>query len=336
MYLAALEQVRDHLPGDLPFHYYPDRQSPWLLAHLWHDDVATVRALRGSRMGKLIDRPALRPLVARSGGRIVRRDVLALAHADRISAFGDVGPAAQHALEACWAETWHDFALSFATWGTERNWHWAQISREGGSLVIQLGFPTDHAVLMGRYLPEDVRAKFEESYHPIRTSGRPTLAWSRVDMDLATGEALIEEVQSDWLRLVAEEVEWLAQADPQSRDTRAHQNYQRALFARYAKIWPQAMMLATLVVLVEHLGIRRIWMHQPQAGAILKGIEGCYPPVSLYTRLPKAFCFEPVTDMPRLVQPGPWARRDRVARARLKAVRKIADRGTPVFWRLDI
>lgn len=31
---------------------------------------------------------------------------------------------------------------------------------------------------------------------------RDTLAWSRIDFDFDTGEALIEEIQSDWVRRV--------------------------------------------------------------------------------------------------------------------------------------
>lgn len=336
MYRDTYTAIRQQLPDDIAFNYYPDRQSPWLLAHLWDQDRARVPALRQSPMAKLLDRPALKPLIARCGGDLRRMDVLALAHADRFDAFDQITPAGEAALEACWADPWLDFHLTFEAWGMRGNWEWAQVSREGGSLVIQLGFPGDHAQLMGRYLPPDVRGKFQEEYHPVRTEGRPTLAWARVDLDLMRGEALIEEIQCDWLRLVQDEVEWLAEKDPQSRDTRAHQAYQRALFARYARLWPQAMMLAALVVLVEHLGIRRVWMHQPAAGAVLKGIDGCCPPVSLYTKLPRSFCFAPTTDWPALLAPGPWARRDRTRKQRAKQVQRMADAGRPIFWRLDV
>ena len=336
MYRNTLEAVRHRLPDEIPLHYYPDRESAWLMANLWHEDHARIPELRKTRLARLLDRKALRPLVARCGGTLHRHDVIALAHADHFGVFHGLTPAGEAALDACWADPWQDFGLNFTTWGEGRHWEYAQISREGGSLVIQLGFPSDHAQLMGRYLPDDARTKFEESYHPVRLDGRPTLAWARVDMDLDRGEALIEEVQCDWLRLVADEVEWLNDADPQSRDARAHQAYQRELFARYARIWPNVMLLATLTVLVESLGMRRIWMHRPETGAILKGISGMYPPVSLYTKLPRSFCFEPVADLPRLLEPGPWTRRPRFARNRLKAVERVANTGKPVFWRLDI
>ncbi|MEX0283135.1 MAG: hypothetical protein AB3N23_00840, partial [Paracoccaceae bacterium] len=307
MFQKALTAVRHRLPDELAFHYYPDRQSAWLMAQLWHEDRAKVGALRQTRVGKLLDRPLLKPLVARCGGTLRRHDVMALAHADQFGAFDDLTHAGEAVLEACWSETWLDFGLTFTQWGAGKDWQYAQISREGGSLVIQLGFPTDHAQLMGRYLPVDAREKFEEDYHPIRTEGRPTLAWARVDMDLERGEALIEEVQCDWLRLVKDEVDWLAQSEPQSRDTRAHQSYQRALFARYAKIWPQAMMLSTLAVLVEQLGMRRIWMHQPTTGAALKGIGGGLPPVSALFQKPKKLFFLVGRRIPRPSAPPPPA-----------------------------
>ncbi len=330
-----IAEVRCRLPDRLKFNYFADRQSPWLLARLMPDE-ARVAELRRAGHGKLMDRAALKPLVARSGGLLRRRDVSALAHADRFEGLDEAGRAALAALEAVWAMDWSEFLVTFTDWGTDGDWRHAQITREGGSLVVQLGFPSDHAQLMGRYLGNDARAKFEESFHPVRLSGRPTLAWSRVDVDLTTGEALIEEVQSDWLRLVAAEVEWLAEADARSRDSRAHQAYQRALFARYARIWPQATLLATLVVLRDHLGLRRVWMHRPETGAVLKGIEDVLPPRSLYTALPRSFCFAAVPELPEFLRPRLWRRFPRAARTRLRPVISAARTGRPVFWRLDL
>ncbi|MEX0286617.1 MAG: hypothetical protein AB3N23_18570 [Paracoccaceae bacterium] len=58
--------------------------------------------------------------------------------------------------------------------------------------------------------------------------------------------------------------------------------------------------------------------------------------MSLYPKLPKSFCFEAVRDIPALLQPGPWTRRPRFARERMKEVEQMADAGQPVFWRLDV
>ena len=41
--------------------------------------------------------------------------------------------------------------------------------------------------------------------HPVLAPGerpyfRETLAWARIDLDLVSSEALVEEIQSDWVR----------------------------------------------------------------------------------------------------------------------------------------
>lgn len=57
--------------------------------------------------------------------------------------------------------------------------------------------------------------------------------------------------------------------------------------------------------------------------------------VSLYTKLPCRFCFEPKADLPWLLKLGPWTRRSRIALNRLKLLKQIANTGKPVFWWLD-
>ena len=47
---------------------------------------------------------------------------------------------------------------------------------------------------------DDGPGPFEWWSHPVRQDGRHTLAWARMDVDLDAGEALIEEIQSDWIR----------------------------------------------------------------------------------------------------------------------------------------
>ena len=335
MFHKALTEVRHRLPDEITFNYYTDRQSPWLLANLM-PETTTVRAVRQTRWAKLLDRPAVKPLVARSGGMLVRSDVSQLAHADVYDLDRIAGKALCGALETLWQEVWQDYLVTFTTYGLGQGWQCEQISREGGNLVLQLGFPTDHAALMGRFLDPETRWKFEELNHPVRGEGRPTLAWARLDLDLDRGEALIEEVQSDWLRLVAYEVTSLRARSPQNRNLRAHQDYMRALFARYAKVWPKVVMLATLHVLCDHLGMRRVWMHRPEAGAWFKGMEQDDAPRSLYMDLPKSFCFEPVSEIPDMLRLGPWNRNQRLARQRMRPVKAMMQNGYPVFWRLDL
>ncbi|WP_415401445.1 hypothetical protein [Tateyamaria sp. SN3-11] len=329
MHLDAVGTIRHSLPEVLPFDYYTDREAAWLLAQHMGDD-ASVRALKAGRLARHLDRTLLRPLVARSGGVVRRADVLALAYADRALRLPDVGAAASAALATICESDWHDFELTFDLWEDY------QITRPGANLVVQMGFPSDHAALMGRYFRDDVRHKFEESFHPVRKDGRPTLAWARLDIDIATGEALIEEVQSDWLRFVTWEREDLEHNAPRSRDLIATRAYEQAVLARYAKLWPRALMLAVLMLLRDRLALRSVWMHTPALGMVLKGIWGSGPPRSLYTSLPKSFGFEATREVPAFLTVTDRRRGvPRISRATARRLRQMRGHEGPLFWRMQ-
>lgn len=306
----------------MAFPYYADRESAWLAANLMRGD-STVAALKQGPLAKLLTRPSLRPLVAQGGGAVAHRDVIALAHADRSMGWHGLHPATHIALDNLYTDTWLDFRLSLTDWGTGPDWRWKQLSRKGGNLVLQLGFPSDHAALMGQHLPRDSRKNFECEWHPIRQDGCPTLAWARVDVDLSTGTALIEEIQSDWLRLVRWSIAILARTAPRARVLKQKTAYEARLRARYDKLWPKAMLLATVMLLRQELGCREIYMHTPRTGTVLKSIYGTQPPRSLYTTLPRSFCFDLTRDVPAFL-------------SRNRALRKLARKGEPLFWRLSI
>ena len=59
-----------------------------------------------------------------------------------------------------------------------------------------------------------------------------------------------------------------------------------------AQHWQQAMLSAAIWFITEELDIENIWYHSHQTGAKLKHIEYSQPPRSLYSQLPKQFCFE--------------------------------------------
>ncbi|SFL70117.1 hypothetical protein [Shimia aestuarii] len=319
-----IRYARHLLPAQIHFPYYADRESPWLLAQQM-DRRACVRDLRGAPLARFLDRPLVKPLVAGSGGTLRQRDIIAVAHAAEAYAFRDLSRAARHQIDTIWAGVWHDFELTFTHWGIDEPHDWAQMSRDGGNLVLQLGFPSDHAELMGRYLTGDVRKEFLDYGHPVRQEGRPTLAWSRLDLDLSTGQALIEEVQTDWLRLVRDEIRVLENRRPQSRALQVTRAYDAALRARYDRIWSQALMLAALIVLRDYLGIRDVFMHSPETGWALQETDPfCGPPVSLYRDLPRKFGFARSEDAPAFLTP---ARRHDLATLK---------RHGHSFWRLQI
>ena len=313
---------RQILPETMPFPYYPDRESAWRLSCVMTED-AKVASLRDQGLGSVLSKPLMKPLVARCGGVLLQRDVVAIAHADRAPGMPDLSDAGRLALDELYAQSWYGFELSFSEWGVGGDRNWCQMSRRGGNLVVQLAFPPDHAELMGRFGAPFSRKDLEYGDHPIRQDGRPTLAWARLDIDLETGTALIEEVQSDWLRFAKDELDALARRRPHGRELTRARAYEAGLRARYGKLWPKAMLLAVLCLLRDEFAIRDIWMHQPGPGAILKGIRWSKPPVSLYTSLPKSFGFVPTREAPGLLT------------SRRKDLAKLRRKTDPLFWRLQ-
>lgn len=314
-----IKMIRHVLPEMSTFPYYADRESAWSLASRMDGD-AKIAALRETNFAPLLTRPLAREAVAGSGDGVLRRaDVLAVAHADRAATWSVTG-AGQRALSHAYALDWHDFRLSFTSWGEAGDMHWNQISRRGGNLVLQLGFPSDHARLMASAAAHVSRKDLEYHGHPVRKDGCPTLAWVRIDLDLDTGVALIEEVQSDWLRFMKEELDNFT---PRSRELRQAQCYEAGLRAAYGKVWPKAALLAALVLLRDEFACREVWMHQPAAGAVLKHIRWRLPPKSLYSALPKSFGFEATRD-------APWF----LERPRRKDLRHLRKADAPLFWRM--
>ncbi|MEM9343726.1 MAG: hypothetical protein AAGA87_11840 [Pseudomonadota bacterium] len=320
-----IEMIRQVLPEDAAFPYYPDRESPWLLAQ-GIGAAARVAELKAGPRAALLGRPLVKPVVAASGGVVRQADLLAVAHADRALRLPDAGAGARAALEQVFAGPWQDYRVTLAAWGTgDVCWHYSQMSRKGGNLVLQLGFPSDHAVILGQLRQRVKRSDYEYTGHPVRRTGRPTLAWVRLDIDLETGTALIEEVQSDWVRWVAEDADYLTRTTPQTREAKNVRAYAAELSRTYAKAWPTVALFAALVMLVDELGVRTIWMHQPAAGAVLKDICGTHPPRSLYTQLPKRFGFCPVREAPPFL-----------LRPRRTALARIGHFKSPLFWKLSL
>ncbi len=305
----------------MTYPYYSGREDAWLLAHLTPGD-ARVADLRKAGLGKLLDRPLIRPVIAGCGGTLRLQDVLALAYAPHALDWRGLSAAAQAQLNAVYADPWLDFELSFAEWGTRAGYSWQQTSRPGCNLVVQLGFPSEHATLMGRYMARGGRKAFEEELHPVRLSGRPTLAWARIDYDPSSGIALIEEVQSDWLRFVREEVAALAEQMPRARATRSAVAYEAEIRRRYDKLWPRVMLLAAIELLRDQMGCAEIYMHRPGTGAVLKHIHGRQPPQSLYSALPKSFGFAQTRHIPAFLG------------KRHRELRRALPRNAPAFWHL--
>ncbi|TVM28430.1 hypothetical protein, partial [Oceanidesulfovibrio marinus] len=92
------------------------------------------------------------------------------------------------------------------------------------------------------------------------------------------------------------------------RTTRKEQRqilrYAHAVLERYAPIWQEAMLAAALQVLKNDLGIGTIYYHTFEGGNILKNMTDDFAPQrSIYTQLPRRFCFPPTTEAPAMLAP---------------------------------
>lgn len=285
------EIIRCLPQGRSVFHYFKDYYALQLLGWAAGDGVGLDRLRRGP-FASLLTKPSVRPVLAVCGdGRL---------DAARV--------------EAGWCEPSLPFLLTLGHW---EGGGWRQTSRPGWNLVLRLNFTRGHdRQYRKRFLPHSRYRSLNVEAHPVMRRGerdyyRETLAWARLDIDMSAGEALIEEIQTDWIRHARREAARFAAcrdcADagslPQCAGRLASLDYLERTLAPYADLWDQAMLSATLHFLIEEIGIRVIWYHHWETGNLLKGLErGGQPPRSLYTRLPRRFCFQETGELPGLLQ----------------------------------
>ncbi len=297
--------------GRTLFHYSKDDYALFLLRHLGGED-RRVQSIRRSPAGKLLEKPVMKPYLAACPDGFLDPGLLP---------------------ERQYHPAGRTYRLSLDVWGDGgRDWQWRQISRKGVSLVLQLN--------LNRTLTETLRACYEsdgsdpfENYsHPARSGDFPTLAWARLDLDLDTGEALIEELQTDLLRDLQSLSECATRAEKEGKESfrryRADFRTERVTaaweegFAMERKHWHEAMLSAALWFLVSEMGLRIIYYHTEETGSYLKRIKGTRPPRSLYTDLPKKFCFEETREAPKMLSEGRrWGNRVKACREPMKFFR---------------
>lgn len=273
------------------FYYFKDRYAAMLIGYMAGKGTS-VRAIKESPMRGLLDKPHIREIVRRAHDGILRPEMFAV-----------------HPSGGCNA-----YVVTLGEWirGDGYSWQYGQTSRQGRNLVVQLNFSREHDRQYRRLIrPDENNHPFQYMIHPINRSGRHTLAWARIDLSLERGEALIEEVQNDWLRTVLwrkkamqtgtcrEDLERLAR-NYLGTETTAENfgRYCDQVLLPHCDIWDEAMLAAAISFLVEKVGIRRIFYHTHEGGTIWKGISGRRPPKSLYTTLPRRFGFQEVMDRP--------------------------------------
>lgn len=241
--------------------------------------------LKNTRLGNLLEKPRLRAW---------------------LGSLGKKSPTPED-LDLLWPEETETYRLTAGLFDG-----WTQTSRKGKdswNIVLQINLNESDARIMERKFPDRENDPFEFSWHPIHEGRHRTLAWARIDLDWNSGEALIEEIQNDRLREVGDHVARIRRQGLKS--LRLHGNEIDAAFVldywnnhlRLArKWWDEAMLSATIGFIVNELGIRRIYYHSPLSGARLKGRGAANAPTSIYTDLPKRFCFEQTRQLPAFIK----------------------------------
>lgn len=277
------------------FHYYRDRYSLGLLRQLagrQDNGELPLARLRQSPYAGLLQKPRLRRILASLGRQALSEAFIA----------GHDHDPQQEA-----------FVLGIDQWGggSYRARRRQQTSRPGCNLVLQLNLSRRHDANYARL--GCAPGLFNYRGHPV-SGKRNTLAWARIDLDWASNTALIEEIQSDWIRDVA----WLAERlqnkvrrgerlDSPAKlyrldcSIRTALDYCRQTLATYRPIWDEAMLWAAIGFIRDELGLAHIYYHSEQSGRLLKRIAGSSPPRALYCDLPRRFCFTATRALPEFL-----------------------------------
>jgi len=283
--MSYVQEIIDCLPKDKTrFQYFRDRYStlllPWLV-----EDGALLSDVKKSPYAPLLNKQPAKQVV---------------------SQFGD-GRFNAGAFDMAWAEPHESFLLTLDKWGSKDR-SYDQTSRAGHNLVLQLNMSTEYLAQLRRCVPDILQHWLDGWGHPTlkeRDDGffRQTLAWARIDLDLETGEAVIEEIQSDWIRDVRSLKRHL---ERWKDDFTAHEYAAAIRFCDWAikkltALWDEAILASAIWFLREEIGIRTVWYHTYDTGCKLKKIDWSKPPKSVYSTLPKRFCFQQTQEHPEFL-----------------------------------
>ncbi|SDM44285.1 hypothetical protein SAMN05421823_113130 [Catalinimonas alkaloidigena] len=277
-----------------PFPYFRDRYALLLLAYGLQTQSRRIREVRQSPFGHLLQKPVIRPLMAHWGTH--------LPEAAALRDYLDEGSKL--------------FLLTWDRWGAQyrksRKVGWKQTSRPGWNLVLQLNFDWEHDIAYRTFYGQNQfgYAPFSYECHPAQSGRLQTLAWARLDLSLETGEVLIEEIQSDWLKEVRRIAHILTkEPDDDWINLASLRRYQQTL-QPYYKLWEEAMLSAVLWMAKEELGLSTVYYHTYEGGLWMKGLTSDNgPPRSLYTQLPRRFGFALTEEAPRFLQNEPFLHR---------------------------
>ncbi|MEM7569497.1 MAG: hypothetical protein AAF337_06860 [Pseudomonadota bacterium] len=189
------------------------------------------------------------------------------------------------------------FPMTTRAWGNnpgpKYDRFYYQTARQGFNLVLQLGLPEPFWRDFRALCKPNMRDPYNSDWHPARKSGPPTLAWARIDLDWTTKEALIEELQSDWVTLGEDDRrdEWVSQYAFDGQEERVL-TYLRHVLPSVETLWSEALLWLSIHILTRHLRLQRIFLYDHDTGNKTKAYPGgSVGPRSLYEKLPKRFGF---------------------------------------------
>lgn len=282
MKLQTAKDIISCLPrGHTPFFYGQDDYSIYLLSeHIRANGGAShVRELKKSPLAALLQKPVIKQIIAKT--EQLTPDLL------------DTYLCEKSPL---------NLSLTLDTWGCDcgSDCTYSQTSRPGHNLVLQLNWEAPAARKIVRKFNQLLEIdNFCAVGHPARQD-IPTVAWIRIDCDFDSGEALIEEIQSDWIRDLRESLSELndkkenkptKQKSKKLQRLTKRERYWRNAENYLSKTWSEAALTAAIRFIREDLGMNQIYYHTFDTGCLLKGLAEGYsqPPRSLYTDLPRKF-----------------------------------------------
>ena len=295
-----------------PYFYFKDKYALDLLA-LYAGAGVKISTLKKSPWAFLLDKPLVKEIVAGMPEKSLSADT----------------------LSACWPGPVFAFTLGLAEWGTYRKYRHdtlEQTSRPGLNLVLQLNFGQHHNRQYRQLMqPSDDYPLFVNDCHPVNAEKDFTLAWARLDLDLDTGEVLVEEIQTDWLRYASSMYKWVTRVvavsqerlknywfcRSQERSYGSFRQYHEKVLPPYAEVWDEAMLAAVIWFVRQELGIRRVYYHTFESGNRMKHITDELPPRSLYTKLPRRFGFRETDVAPQFICNTPYLKRKQASIAQL-------------------
>lgn len=270
-----LDEVIACLPtGKTHYRYFQGAYASRILLMMLPEH-ADLRALKQTRFKRLLEHKSVKPIVSQCGDGKLDRQL----------------------LSASWSEPSQPFLLGASRWGSGASRYWSQTSRYGENLVLQLNLPRQNFQHFQRWVDPSRQSSLNGTWssHPVQTevdkpSFRETLAWSRIDLDFETNEALIEEVQSDATRnVISMHKRYRHCGCERCVEKLKYVNH----FEPYLKLWSEALLCATIEFIRNELGIERIFMHTAQSGWKVKQMcNTWHAPRSLYSDLPRKFAFK--------------------------------------------